>query len=502
MILDTLTSETALYREYEGLKVAYAPGPGATPLTEAAKDRMLLQFEFSGCEVVDLRDGPDFILTTAPFLRLLKWKEARVRLRKYVNEERKNRESCIYAIVHAKPREFFDFLHIRAGELAKEEPNIGLFTFPGLPDRSPAILLRQGKQRGPIMTLLRLTQLQAWNMNVLLIVGEQQVEDAYLFDLVGAHPRIPTDSHEELCLDFVTRIIVKESTEEVTDHQHLGRVKGRVVGEMTTLEEMCAASARLGKLGFFDEMVRLQDLIPHANLARLVGGSITEQYSEGCFAVWDPIAEGLVTTVTGSAVPVSKGEIEPKNLTLVVEPRSDERGVLYRGLLNNSKPSSEALEMIYMVRSVPTTMVEVPGIGEVKVPVIHWILHGHNAVDEFDARYWEHIHLKRASRFAPVSCATLDQAKLIEDVAKRSETLQNPDDPRWGVVAVISGHGSIIIGKWRPGMRAFESFLTSLDRGYIRMTNNVPQGDFRFVPVSSNRRHLVTKWVTPTEWQA
>ena len=85
---------------------------------------------------------------------------------------------------------------------------------------------------------------------------------------------------------------------------------------------MRQASLELDRRNFFTETVRVHDLVHVPALS----GAIANQYSEGCFATWEPALDALISTITGSARPVDKGNITDDELAVVEGVRTDRTG--------------------------------------------------------------------------------------------------------------------------------------------------------------------------------
>ena len=143
-------------------------------------------------------------------------------------------------------------------------------------------------------------QAQSKSIRILLIIGEDEPRSAYLFDLVGAHPRMAANNREAFYEDIALRIVTGLSTEEVTEHQVVGEpIPYDVWHELSTPSAMQKAARELGQRGFFTHIARVADLVPVPS----IGAALAEQYSEGCFATWEPRLDALMTTITGSAAP-------------------------------------------------------------------------------------------------------------------------------------------------------------------------------------------------------
>ncbi len=236
-------------------------------------------------------------------------------------------------------------------------------------------------------------------------------------------------------------------------------------------------------------MVRIPELVHMP----AVGDAIASQYSEGCFATYDPTLQALIATVTGSARPVDKGKISEEDLAIIVGIKPSEDGALVRHVegKRNDPPSSEAVEMIGMDQPLPQIELGEGWPTRARVPVARSKLHGHRGVASFDPRFVEFAPLDLPYYEYLVSCATQAQARGIKQAFARSEALRNPDDPRQVVFTVLPGHGVVIVEKWVPGKAPFEVMLDYMDAGYIEIESRIPQGKFRYAPAPDGKMVLV-----------
>ena len=166
----------------------------------------------------------------------------------------------------------------------KEDPEAAP-PFDGVPASASRTLLAQGSRGGAILYLLRIIQIQTKSIRVLLVVGEERPHYAFLFDLVGAHPRIRFEDPQAFYKDIATCALTAASTSEITNHETVEPPITRQEWEsLSAIEEMTCASHELGKRDFFTEMIKV------SQVAEIPGFSeaISQQYSEGCFATWEP----------------------------------------------------------------------------------------------------------------------------------------------------------------------------------------------------------------------
>jgi hypothetical protein len=214
--------------------------------------------------------------------------------------------------------------------------------------------------------------------------------------------------------------------------------------------------------------------------------AISQQYSEGCFATWDVQINGLLTTITGSARPVRKENITDKDLAVIVGIKPGQDGALIRRVEGhpNHPPSSEAVEMIGMDLELPKIVLR----NGARVPVIRSKLHGHRGIQSFDRARVEYVALSESYLHYPVSCSTDAQYRAVQKAFSSSAALQNPDDPRQIVFTVLPGHGVVIVEKWVEGKESFQAIWEAMDRKDIEITNDIPQGPFRFDREASEQR--------------
>ena len=457
------------------IRLAYVPDV-ETPLLDAFVDNLLEQFHQTG-HTLDDKPQPetDVILTTARFNQPIKWREAMI-----FNARRRfdlDHSPTIFTIVQATPEDIQDKLDYFERVLKKDPPDPQDFALPGLGPEAYQTLYEQGKRGGPILALLRTVQTQTMSFRVVLLIGHEHPQEAYVFDLVGAHPLIKATDPELFYEDIAGRIVTAMSTHEITEHQVVGEtISAEVWNSLSTPAQMQKAGSELGKRQFFTEMV----LVTNLATVPAVPDAIASQYSEGCFATWEPMIEGLVTTVTGSARPVVKDQLTDDELAVIVGVRPDGKGALINHVADkrNDPPSSEAVELIELDKDLPRITLD---NGE-EVPVARSKLHGHRGVNAYDPNFVEHIFLETPFYHYPVSCSTEAQANAIHEAFSRSNALQNPSDPRQVVFTILPGHGIVIAEKWVPGKEPFQVIWEYMDEGLLVVNNLVPQGPLTFVP--------------------
>jgi len=468
------------------IHIAFASGP-STPLLEGVVTGLLDCFRENGHTVHATPQEPlEALLTTAAFGEPLGWRKATL-----AHARRRfglAHTPTVFTLLHATPEQLRDTLErLRAG-LSKEPPDQSDFAFPGLQANAYLTLVEQGRRGGAIMALERLVQSQAMCIRNILVVGDQRPLEAYTFDLAGAHPRTSAADLQAFYQDLMLRILTAVSTPEITQHEVRDEPVTRAAWKMlATPAQMREGGKQLGLRGFFTEMVEVANLVN----VPYVPDTVAKQYSEGCFATWEPALNALITTVTGSARPVNKYNLSDDDLALITGVRTDGLGALVRHVqgLRNDPPSSEAVELVLMDEALPRILLQ-PEHAYTKiaaVPVARSKLHGHRGVRSYNPRVVELVPLDEPYYHYPVSCATQAQALSTKSAFARSQALRNPSDPRPVVFTILPGHGVMIAEKWRRDKAPFQLIWEAMDRGDLQIASEVPQGVVRFVQDGESR---------------
>jgi hypothetical protein len=451
------------------LCLSYIPGP-STGLASRVATELMDYFHREGHVTEEIPSAEtNVILTTARLGEPLGWREALMftARRRY----KLKHVPTVFTIVQATPEQFNEWM-LRAEQVLKSEPGT-VPGFNGVPETAYRTLYQQGRRGGAIMYLLRVVQIQTKSIRVLLVIGRDDVESAFLFDLVGAHPQIKFEEAQSFYKDVATRIMTAASTKEVTKHQVVEPpIRQEEWIHLPAINQMTRASQELGKRNFFTEMIQVSEL------AEIPGFSdaISSQYSEGCFATWDVQLNGLLATITGSARPVRKENITDKDLAVIVGIKPERDGALIRKIEDhpNQPPSSEAVEMIGMDLQLPKISLS----NGAQAPVIRSKLHGHRGVRSFDRNHIEYVSLSESYLYYPVSCSTDAQYRAVQEAFSSSAALQRPEDPRQVVFTILPGHGVVIVEKWVEGKQPFQVIWEAMDNRDIEITNDIPQGPF------------------------
>ncbi len=476
----------------ETQRVAFLPREDATPLERRVLQGLRDAFHTLGHTLYDATPQSDtsLIFTTAPFGTPINWREALMFTAR--RRFRLQTTPTVVTVVGVTPQRFQEALQRLETALEKTPPDPKDFAYPGMAPQAYRTLIEQGRRGGPLLALERVVQAQAKSIRAILVVGEgDQPQEAYLFDLVGAYPRIRFQDPATFYTDIALRVVTAISTEEITEHQVVPPpIPADTWAQLKAPKAMLQAGIALGERNFFTQMVRINDLVA----VPAIEASISEQYSEGCFATWEPELPGLITTITGSARPVAKDALTEDDLAVIVGVRPDRRGALVRHVegKRNDPPSSEAVELFAMDEPLPKISWE----GHT-VPVIRSKLHGHRGVASYDPRWVEFAPMSAAYHHYPVSCATRAQAEGIVEAFSRSEALRNPDDPRYLVFTIIPGHGLVVVEKWRPGKAPFQAIWEAMDNGILEISPRVPQGPHSYHRQADGRMVIHTAEAHP-----
>lgn len=476
--------------------LAFVPGP-STPLLDRVVEGLRLAFTQLGHHWSTTPDAQtDAFLCTARLHEPVSWRHSPLFVgRKLWNLQHK---PATYGLVHATTQQFRDLHAHFVAALAKPVHEPKDFALPGLAEKAWEVLRDQGSRGGPMMCVARLLQSQSKSLRVLLVVGDEEPVEAYLFDLAGAFPRVVGGDFARFCGEAALRIATQLSTREVTMHQVRGEPIARADWNRAQgPKAMLAVSRELGRREFFTRMVRVADLVEVPALT----DALAQQYSEGCFATFDPVLQAQIVTVTGSSQPVQKMSIVEDDLAVIGQVLDGGHGVAVRAVegLRNDPPSSEAVEFEAIDAVLPR---EVPPAAfgiTTPMPVVRSKLHGHRGVRGYDPRTVEFVPLSPAYYDYLVSCSTEAQAVGIAEAYRRSRALRDPNDPRTIVFTVLPGHGMLMVEKWLPGKQPFEELLAAMDEGRIDICHGVPQGWMRYVPVGGRMELRMGKPEAPDE---
>ncbi len=493
MLPSTSTAQAGpLHGWLRQLHVAFVPGPMTAALEETAAG-VLEQFAVWGHAVQETPDdGTDLILTTATFGQPLNWRQALMLTGR--QRFKLDHTPTVATMVHLRPAELDQLVAHFGQALQKSPPDPEDFKFPGLAPEAYRTLYEQGHRGGAMLAIQRLVQAQVKCLRVLLVVGEDRPERVYHFDLVGAYPvsRVNGNS-EQMYTDIVLRMATCLSSVDINHHTFAGDPlphSGWV--SLATPKAMRRAGYELGARSFFTETVVVSTLAQ----VPAVSGAVASQYSEGCFATWEPALDALIATITGSARPVDKTAITDDELAVITGVRPDYMGALVRRVegKRNDPPSAEAVEMFDMDSLLPRVELGPEWPQPASVPVMRSKLHSHRGVKAFNPALVEYVSMAEPYLHYFVTCGTNAQARGVRAAFSRSQAMQNPADPRLVAFTILPGHGVVLGEKWAPAKEPFQLFWEYMDAGHLVIDSHVPQGLFGYR--SDGARRMV---VTPLD---
>lgn len=459
--------------------VAFAPD-GTSPLLEETLSGMRRHFDRHGHVVQETpNDQTDVIVTTAALGDLVHWRRALIFSAR--QRYKLDHTPVFVTVVHARPGQWQALLSRFSHALEKAAVDPADYDFPGLSPQAYMVLHEQGRRGGPILAAERLVQAQIKSIRVLLVIGEDQPQLAYHFDLVGAHPASDGRDRARFYDDIVLRLVTSLSAQEVNHHVTVGDQVDRVAWDrLVTPAAMCNAAQEFGRRSFFTDTVHIANLVQVPS----VSSSVASQYSEGCFATWDPQLSALIATMTGSARPVDKKAITEDDLAVIVGVRPDHMGALVRAVegKHNDPPSTEAVELYDMDDGLPRIDLGPEWGLQNNVPVIRSKLHGHRGIRAYDPHTVEYVPMAAPYFNYLVTCGTGAQAAGVKDAFGRSRALRNPEDPRQIVFTILPGHGIILVEKWVPDKVPFQVLWEAMDTGQVQIDSYVPQGPMAYLP--------------------
>ncbi len=471
----TLDTQTGLHPWLRKLRVAFLPGP-TTPVEAQAIVGIQASFARHGHIVQAAPDDTtDLLYACAPFGQPVSWRDAPFLQARRVF--RLQRQPTVVSILSVRPGPWRSLLAELEHAIAKEPPDPEDFRYPGLAPSAVHTLVEQGRRGGPVLAAQRMLQAQAVCVRLLLLVGEDQPERAYHFDLVGSLA-CSDGAAPDFYDDIVLRTVTAASADEIGAYTVAPEpITALRWAALTTPLAMRHASLELGQRNFFTDPVVIADLV----YVPALSGAVANQYSEGCFATWDPTLDALIATITGSARPVDKGNITDDELAVITGLQEDRAGVLMRRVegKRNDPPSSEAFEMVEIDNVLPR--ITPAGLGK-PVPVVRSKLHGHRGVAAYNPERIEFAPMDAAYSRFPVTCGTRGQAEGVRTAFARAETLLNPEDPRKLVFTLLPTHGLFVLEKWTEGKAPFQLIWEAMDAGDLRIEASVPQGPAPYAP--------------------
>jgi hypothetical protein len=459
------------------LNIAFLPGERTDVQAQVIAGLSAAFPRFGHTVQVAPDDNTDVLFACARFGEPVAWREAPMLQARRVFRLR--RQPTVVTILHA-PRQPWEQLIAQLDRaVAKEPPDPADFDYPGLAPSAYRTLVEQGRRGGPVLAAQRLFQAQTLCVRILVAVGDDRPDVAYHFDLVGSLAR--TEGGPGFYDDIALRMATAASAEEIGAYSVLpGTVPADVWAELTVPAAMRQASLELGRRNFFTQTVRVGELVHVPAL----DGAVANQYSEGCFATWEPRLDALIATITGSARPVDKGNVTDDELAVITGLREDRAGVYVRQVegKRNDPPSSEAFEMVDIDNSLPRLELGPEWGVASAVPVARSKLHGHRGVASFNPDTVEFAPMNAAYSRYPVTCGTRGQAEGVREAFVRAGSLRDPDDPRQIIFTLLPTHGVFILEKWVPGKAPFQAIWEAMDAGDLEIESQAPQGPELYTP--------------------
>jgi hypothetical protein len=459
------------------IAIAYIPG-ALTPAIEQAVGVLLDWLKFAGCTITDVpTSDSDLILTTSRLGVLTPRDEALFFHAK--RQYRLNRRPTTLTIVDVPEPDYQGWL-ARFAELARQpEDSLGAEQYPGLGPQAVEVIAHQARRGGPELAFGRLVQAQTLSVRVMALrTQDGRPYRAMHYDLAGARPVTDATDLEAFAADAGPRVLAAVCAQEVKSHVFLDEPVGLAQwAALSGPDAMIRAGTIFTEFGFFTTPFYVDKLLGYRGLSE----AISAQYSEGCYAVYEPDLGGMITTATGSSRLVDKRAISRSDQAVIVGIRPGRDGALVRPVegLEPVHPSVEAVEMLSIAQAVPTHRRSNSRGEQVDVPNLRTLLHGHLGVGAYDPAYVEVVQLDPLYYTQLVSCGTGALAAGTAAAFARSDALRRLDDPRRLVFLEQPGHGVMVAEKWpkpaddRP---AFETIYKYLQAGHIQMTLDIPQG--------------------------
>lgn len=458
------------------ISVAYMPG-AMTPALEQILEALLDWLEPVGCTIQsEPTNETDLIITTTRYGLPIERQAALFFQAKRMYRLR--HRPPVLTVIDLPETEYHRWLDHFASLAQNGHRSQTSFQYPALGPQAVEVLLEQAKRGGPEVALGRFLQGYVKSFRVMAVrseAGERPVA-AIHFDLAGAHPTTLAVDLPAFAEEVGLRILAAACTEEVDHHDHLADpVPQQLWQQLTTPEAMIRAGTVFTEFDFFTTPVSIEKLLGY----RDVNEAVSAQYSEGCYAVFDPDIPGLITTATGSAQLVDKRAISRNDQAIVVGVKPEKDGAIVRPVEGRGRivPSVEAVEMMRICQAVPSHSRRNNLGNVVEVPNVRAILHGHLGVAAFNPELVESVTLPSPYYTHLVSCGTGALAEGTESAFGRSAALQNLDDPRKVIFLEQPGHGVVVVEKWVEGKQPFEVIHDFLTEGHLKMTLEVPQGE-------------------------
>ncbi len=480
------------------ITIAYLPRT-RTPGINLALDALFDWLRGAGCILQAEPDNTtDLILTTRQFGEWVGRDEALLFHAKRLY--RLSRRPTILTVVDITEVEYQTQLaHFRAlGQLTEEQA--AQHQYPGLGPQAAEVIAHQARRGGPELAMGRYLQSRVISIRVMALrTVSGRPHRAVHYDLAGARPVSDATHLDVFAADVGARMLAAVCATEVNHHSYAPEaVPAATWAALETPDAMVAAGLTFTRYGFFTTPIQVDKVLGY----RGIGDAISAQYSEGCYGVYEPEVQGLITTATGSSRLVDKRAITRTDQAVVAGVLPSRDGALVRPVegMETVVPSVEAVEMMALCEGVPSHLRRNRQGAEVPVPNVRAILHGHLGVESYNPAFVEAVTLEPLYYTQLVSCGTGPLALGTAAAFGRSEALRDLTDPRRVVFLEQPGHGVMLIEKW-PAADSneppFSAILQALDAGHIRMSFNIAQGPMSWEQTSADGEVTLQRMLAP-----
>jgi len=459
------------------ISIAFIPS-GLTPALELASSALLDWLRDAGCTITSTPDkSTDLIITTRRYGNNVTRDEALLFNAK--RQYRLSQRPTVLTMVDI-PESDYQALVAHFTEQARLPEDVAAqHQYPGLGPQAADIIAHQARRGGPDLAFARLLQADMISIRVMALrTQDGKPYRAMHMDLAGAHPVTDATDLELFAEDAGARLLAAVCATEVNHHTYLTEpVPSELWQSLSSPDAMIRAGSVFTEFGFFTTPLYVEKILGYRGLS----DAISAQFSEGCYAVYEPEIPGLLTTATGSSRLVDKRSISRLDQAVVVGTTPSRQGAVVRPVAGMEQvvPSVEAVEMMGLCERVPQHQhLNSHGLP-VTVPNVRAILHGHLGVAAFDPKYVETVMLEPLYYTQLVSCGTGALAEGTAAAFARSESLRDLRDPRRVVFLEQPGHGVMVVEKWPPApdsSRPFDTIHEYLSNGRLQMTFDIAQG--------------------------
>lgn len=380
------------------------------------------------------------------------------------------------------PRAAFSATLASLAELGQaSDAELEAFSFTGMPGTGLPILREEVRRVGPIQAFSRLVQVAVKSMRVGAVVGDEAtgtIDGVYLFDLAGGYPFVSAPRLDLLASELAARLVTVVNASDADHHEHVSAPVPREQWERSTAPEaMIEAGQDLGRRSYLTAPVHLKDFG-----FRAMGRLVSEQYSEGCLATYDPQLGVLLTTATGSARVVDKRNITRGDIAIVLGVKPDGSGARIAHTEKEPlvKPSVEAVELARIAFGSPRFQAL-----ERTVPLS--IIHLHMGIAAYNPEVVEYAPLDPAFYTFPVSCGTRELADGTAGAFARSSVLGDLHEARQVVVLEQPTHGCILVAIGVDARPPFHQIFEAIDQGHLALSFDIPQGPVRWQTTAEGR---------------